>query len=78
MDLDQARQNYLQNRIDQISDEMYDRLLDDLHGDENNSSDDNKEHYQERQYIDRFEIHQLYVNGELSSREYSYNWERFG
>ena len=73
MDLDQARQNYLQNRIDQMSDEMYDRLLDDLHGDENNSSDDNKEHYQERQYIDQFEIHQQYVNGEISSREYSYN-----
>lgn len=72
-DFDQARQNYLQNRIDQMSDEMYDRLLDDLHGDENNSSDDNKEHYQERQYIDQFEIHQQYVNNEFLSREYSYN-----
>ena len=71
-DFDQARQNYIWRRIDQMSENTYDQLLEVLHGNENISSDE-KKHYQERQYINRFETHQQYINGEISSREYSYN-----
>ena len=60
-------------KISVMQDETYQKLVEDLFDDKDDKADSDKKRRMEQEYVERFETHQQYINGEISSREYSYN-----
>ncbi len=66
-------QEMIMKKISVMEDETYQKLVEDLFDDKDDKADSDKKRRMEQEYADRFETHQRYINGEISSREYSYN-----
>ncbi len=73
VDISSAKYMAIMKKISFMEDETYQKLVEDLFDDKDDKADSDKKRRMEQEYADRFETHQQYINGEISSREYSYN-----